>query len=145
MTEAGPPNAPSLSDLREWLSGVADHLIPAAYGMPAASSMSVAGGQLDAVVDARPDLLPLLIRAYSGGRGAPWQETVTVLAETDGEALEAVLLAVAGAYYAHPEVRRLLGYTGQVPEEVKPDTYPKYVDEGLIERVISRYRARPVP
>ena len=102
-------------------------------------------GQFDAVLSARPDLLPLLIRAYNGRRPASWHDTFATLQKKDNEALQAVLLAVAGGYYAHPQVRRALGYTGQVPEEVRPDIYPKYVDEGLIERVLARYRPRAVP
>ena len=64
----------------------------------------------------------------------------------DPSAYDALVTAVVAGYYLHPEVKRLLGYPGQVPEAVRVDTYPDYVDEGLLERVYERgpiYRPTP--
>ncbi len=59
---------------------------------------------------------------------------------------DALVTAVVAGYYLHPDVRRLLGYPGQVAQEVDIDGFPDYVDEGLLERVYERgpiYRPTP--
>ena len=64
----------------------------------------------------------------------------------DPDAYDALVTAVVAGYYMHPRVMRLLGYPGQVPQEVSVDGYPDYVDEGLLERVYERgpiYRPTP--
>ena len=54
-------------------------------------------------------------------------------------------MVVAGGYYIHPRVRRLLRYTGQEPRTVRVDRVPEYLEEGLLERVMERgpISARP--
>jgi hypothetical protein len=56
------------------------------------------------------------------------------------------VLAVVAGYYLRPEVQRLLGYPGQVAQEVSVAALPDYVSEGLLERVYERgpiYRPTP--
>jgi hypothetical protein len=135
-----------MEDLRDWLRAVADMLIPAGDGMPAASGVGVADAQLDLVLAARPDLMPLLLRAMRAAGDAEPAEVVDRLRVADPEALEGLRLVVAGGYYASRKVRALLTYTGQIPVQVRPDTYPAYVAEGLIDRVLERgpcYREVP--
>jgi hypothetical protein len=135
------------SDLRERLALVADGLIPAGDGMPAPSSIDIAGRQLDVVLASRPDLLQDLRRSLETATGAEdaiaWVEA---LRARDPAAYDALVTAIVAGYYMHPEVMRLLGYPGQVPQEVSVDRYPDYVDEGLLERVYERgaiYRPTP--
>jgi hypothetical protein len=123
--------------VREWLAVVADELIPAGAGMPSAGEVDVAGRQLDLVLAARPDLLAGLEEAHRLAGALRPPEVLGALPE-DGAAREALLLVVAGGYYSSPVVTRLLGYTGQTPEPVRADTYPAYVEEGLLDRVIAR-------
>jgi hypothetical protein len=133
--------------LRERLARVADGLIPGVDGMPAPSSVDIGGGQLDAVLTSRPDLDADLGRALAGADAVEdaiaWIEA---LRAGDPSAYDALVTAVVAGYYLHPEVKRLLGYPGQVPEPVSVDAYPDYVDEGLLERVYERgpiYRPTP--
>jgi hypothetical protein len=131
------PVGPS-AELRSWLAQVADLLIPAAGEMPAASEMDVAGRQLDVVLAARPDLTRLLQRGWNATADSDPAESVRLLPELDPEAYDAVRTVVAGGYYIHPRVRRLLRYTGQEPRTVRVDTVPEYLEEGLLERVMER-------
>ncbi len=133
--------------LRSRLAAVADGLIPEADGMPAASSVDIGGRQLDQVLASRPDLASDLQRALDAapdvGDAIAWIEK---LRTEDASGYEALVTAVVGGYYMHPEVKRLLGYPGQTPEQVMIDPLPDYADEGLLERVYERgpiYRSTP--
>jgi hypothetical protein len=140
-------SAPLVDDaLRERLRVLADVLIPAAHGMPAASEVGVAGAQLDRVVAARPDL------AVAARAALDWIDLDDVEGSLDR--LEAadpglhhlLLLTIVGGYYIHPDVRARLGYDGQVPVEVRPEIIPAYVEEGLLDGVVGRGQIyRPVP
>jgi hypothetical protein len=124
--------------LRERLREIADVLIPAAHGMPAASEVGVAGRQLDRVLAARPDLAAPLARAVADFEPADHDGSLERLAGRDPEAHDALLLVIAGGYYIDPGVRRRIGYDGQQPVEVRPEIIPNYVEEGLIEPLLAR-------
>jgi hypothetical protein len=133
---------------RARLAVLADRLIPAADGMPAPSSVEIGGSQLDLVLASRPDLEPALLRAVEAADGVDdgiaW---LAGLQARDPAAHDALVLAVVAGYYLHPEVQRLLGYPGQVAQEVSVAALPDYVSEGLLERVYERgpiYRPTPV-
>jgi hypothetical protein len=135
--------------LRVRLAQAADGLIPAADGMPAPSSVGIAGAQLDLVLASRPDLADDLRRALAAAGevddAVAWVEALRV---RDPSGYHALVTAIVAGYYMHSEVKRLLGYPGQVPEAVVVDGYPDYVDEGLLERVYERgpiYRPTPKP
>ena len=133
--------------LRERLARVADGLIPEADGMPAPSDVDIGGRQLDIVLSSRPDLAESLRQALA--RAADVDDAIAWVEELrahDPDAYDALVTAVVAGYYMHPRVMRLLGYPGQVPQEVSIDGYPDYVDEGLLERVYERgpiYRPTP--
>lgn len=96
---------------RAVLAALADAIAPAAGLMPAASSIGLAepGGTIDRVLALRPDLaaaLPAILAATDcDADGA--------LDRLDPAQRAVLLECVAGAYYLHPEVRRLIGYAGQ--------------------------------
>ena len=46
---------------------------------------------------------------------------------------------ITGAYYLDPEVRRRLGYEGQVPQPVVASVFPEYVEEGLLDPVLASW------
>lgn len=125
-------------ELRTWLADVADLLIPRGGGMPAASEVGVAAEQLDLVLQARPDLTRHLLRGWASTIDSPGRAALDALQVLDAAAYDAVRMVVAGGYYTHPEVRGLLGYTGQQPVMVRVDRVPEYVEEGLLERVMER-------
>jgi hypothetical protein len=126
-------------ELRERLARLADALIPAADGMPAPSSIDIGGRQLDVVLASRPDLAEDLRHALEAADAVEdavgWVEA---LRAEDPAGYEALVTAVVAAYYMHPDVSRLLGYPGQVPEQVSVGAYPDYLREGLLERVYDR-------
>ena len=133
--------------LRARLASVADGLIPGTDDMPAPSSIDIGGRQLDVVLASRPDLAEGLSRALNEAAAVDdaiaW---VDELRARDPVAYDALVTVVVAGYYMHPEVMRLLGYPGQVPQEVSVDGYPAYVEEGLLERVYERgpiYRPTP--
>ena len=138
--------APVDDALRARLRAFADVLIPAAHEMPAASEVGIADDQLDRVLRARPDLSEPLARALERVDPADHEGSLEGLREQDPAAHDALLLAVVGGYYIDRDVRRRLGYTGQVPVEVRAEIIPNYVEEGLIEPLLARgpiYREVP--
>jgi hypothetical protein len=149
-------------DLRGRLAAVADALLPAAHGMPSASEVGVAGPQLDRVLAARPDLAAPLARALSAvappdvptdavaDAAAPLVADdprddlvddpaagLRALETADPEAHHALVLAIAGGYYLHEEVRRRIGYPGQ-RRRPPPGGEPEYVRDGLLDAVVAR-------
>ncbi|MDX6376632.1 MAG: hypothetical protein QOE98_935 [Gaiellaceae bacterium] len=131
--------------LRDRLTQIADGLIPATDEMPAPSAVDVGGRQLDVVLAARPDLADDLRRALETTGGDPFAH-LELLATDDLRAHDALVTAVIAGYYLHRAVQRRLGYPGQIGEEVRVDTYPEYVHEGQLERVLERgpiYRPTP--
>lgn len=134
-------------ELRARLARIGDDLIPGTDAMPAPSSLDIGGAQLDVVLTSRPDLGGDLRRALEAAEAG--EETIAWLerlAASDRPAHDALVTAVVAGYYLHPEVQRRLGYPGQTGEPVRMDTYPDYVHDGLLERVLERgpiYRATP--
>jgi hypothetical protein len=130
-TAASPPQPTGLSVVllttreRERLRTLADELIPAGVGMPAASEVGVADEQLDRVLRARPDLT-------TGLRAA--------LAEPDpltGRAAAAVRYVVAAAYYLAPTTRTALGYDPERVSPVRALDFPEYLEEGLLDHLLT--------
>jgi hypothetical protein len=120
------------------LAGVADELIPAAHGMPSASSV-LDRRRIEFVLGARPDLLEPLSAALRPGLGDSAAERLEALAGEPAN-LDALQLTVVAGYYSDTDVRDRIGYPGQVARPVNPFDYPEYLAEGLIERVAERGR-----
>lgn len=119
------------------LATVADLLIPAGPAMPSASQVHVHGALLDRVLRARPDLAAPLRRALDllDEAGADRVEAIGTLAGRDAEAHAALLLVVTSGYYMDSAVRRRLDYPDDVSRPVNALTFPRYVDEGLLDDV----------
>jgi hypothetical protein len=122
---------------REQLAALADVLIPPGSGMPAPSEVGIGEHLLDQVLAARPDLVGALHRALQAGN-SEGAERLSELAASDAEARDALELAVAGGYYMSAEVRSLIGYPGDEPVPVRPDPYPPYIEEGLLDHLIGK-------
>src|SRR6266536_662016 len=129
---------------RALLAALADVLIPAGEGFPAASQAGVAGEGLDAVLSFRPDLAGGLKSLLASSRGRPAAEVVADLQKEDPASFGLLAEIVPGAYFLHPQVRALLGYAGQVPHPIDP--HPDPLDDGLLQPVLDRgpiYRPTP--
>jgi choline dehydrogenase-like flavoprotein len=121
------PTSPVPDVDRIALAALADELIPAAEGMPAASAVGVHEHLLDRVLAARPDLRAGLTAALAALRADPG----------DAAARAKVAYVVAGAYYLSPRVRELLQYGTADPVPVRADAFPAYVGEGLLDHVLA--------
>jgi hypothetical protein len=126
-----PSPAPPLDTAqRALLAAIGDALIPPIDDLPGAGTLACSGGLLERVLSVRDDLDAPLRRALAEGADFP------TLAERDPQAWFAVISAIAGSYYLDARVRRRIGYEGQVPQPVRPDNYPAYVAEGLLDHLL---------
>jgi hypothetical protein len=129
---------------RAVLAGLADVLIPAGDGMPAASAADVAEQGLDQVLAAVPSLGAGLADVIALAKGRAPAEVVADLARTDPAAYGVLTEVVTAAYFLNPEVRQAVGYAGQGPSPLDPRV--DYMEDGLLESVIQRgpiYRPTP--
>lgn len=131
------------AETRERLAVVADALIPAAHGMPAASAVGVATDQLDVVLRSRPDILEALERGLAVDAVDP-MALLADLESSDRDAHDAILLAVVAGYYMHPEIHELIGYPGQVPLDVARIGEREMFEEGLAEMLAEAGAQDPV-
>jgi hypothetical protein len=124
------------SEERARLAALAEILIPGTDARPSPRTVGVAEGLADAVLEARPDLGPALRRALQVVD--PPVVVLAHLAETDRDARDAVELTVAGGYYLSSDVRKAVGYPGQLPQPAVAHRYPEYVEEGLLDHLLGR-------
>jgi len=118
------------------LAAVADHLIPAAHGMPSAAEI-VNDDRISFVLRARPDLVDPLRAALRSDLGVDVQGRLSALANEPTN-LAALQLAIVGGYYTDKRVRELIGYPGQMAIDVKSWLLPEYIEEGHIDAVLAR-------
>jgi hypothetical protein len=118
------------------LRAVADHLIPAAHGMPSAGEV-VDFNRLRFVITSRPDLAQPLAAALRPQLGPDPQPRLEAL-RAEPTNLAALQLVVVAGYYTDRRVRDLIGYPGQEAIEVKSWLVPPYIEEGLIDAVLAR-------
>jgi hypothetical protein len=129
---------------RSLLAALADVLIPAGDGFPAASGAGIAGDGLDQLLAYRPDLGPGLKKVLAAADGEPAAEFVAGLKTRDPAGFGLLAELVSGAYFLNPEVRTKLNYHGQGPRPI--DQRPDYLDDGLLQSVLDRgpiYRPTP--
>jgi hypothetical protein len=122
---------------RAVFASIADHLIPAAHGMPSAAEV-VTEDRQRFVFAARPDLVEPVRRALASGPAEDPAERLATLATADPAALTALQLAIVAGYYTDKRVRELIGYPGQEAITIRSWEVPSYVEEGLIDRVLAR-------
>jgi hypothetical protein len=134
----------SLSDQRRaQLGAIADELIPAGSGMPSASEAGVGGRYLDEVLAARPDLAEPLEAALASVEGS--DDPIGAL-RRDAGAWGVITAVVPAAYFLNPDMRAAIGYPGLEARPIDPDAAPDYLDDGLLDSVVSRgpvYRPTP--
>ena len=130
---------------RSLLAALADVLIPAGDGFPAASGAGIAGDGLDQLLVYRPDLGPGLKKLLAVTDGQPAAEIVARLKARDPAGFGLLAELVSGAYFLNPDVRAKLNYHGQGPRPIDPR--PDYLDDGLLQSVLDRgpiYRPTPI-
>lgn len=121
---------------RATFAAVADHLIPAAHGMPSAGEV-VSEERIAFVLKARPDLKDPLDAALRNDLGSDVQGRLDALASEPAN-LGALQLTIVAGYYTDKRVRELIGYPGQMAIDVKSWLIPEYLEEGHIDAVLAR-------
>jgi hypothetical protein len=117
-------------------AAIADHLIPAAHGLPSAAEI-VTSDRLRFVLTSRPDLFEPLKAALRLELGADVAVRLARLADEPTN-LSALQLAIVAGYYTDKKVRELIEYPGQMAIDVKSWLIPPYLEEGLIDAVLAR-------
>ena len=129
--------APLSHDERATFAAIADHLIPAAHGMPSAADV-LTDDRLRFVLNARPDLGEPLRAALRGELGDDVGTRLETLGRDDPTVLGALQLVIVAGYYTDRNVRELIGYPGQMALDIRSWEYPAYLEEGLIDAVLAR-------
>lgn len=119
------------------LAAVADHLIPAAHGMPSAGDI-VHEARIAFVLAARPDLADPLADALRPELGDDPAARLAVLERDAPGQRDALVQGIVFGYYTDAGVRERLGYPGQEAKQLYSWKVPEYVEEGLIDKVLAR-------
>jgi hypothetical protein len=127
---------PLTDDERATFAAIADHLIPAAHGMPSAADV-VTEERRRFVLRSRPDLAEPLKAALRSELGADVADRLARLADEPTN-LSALQLTIVAGYYTDRRVRGLIDYPGQMAIEIRSWEYPIYLEEGLIDAVLAR-------
>lgn len=126
------------------LAEIADVLVGEGLGMPAASTVGVAGDLLDRTLAAAPVLAGPLLALLDEAPPGRLDAFVRDLAAARPDDFAVLSTAVVGAYYLSADVRDLIGYPGQQPSPISVAAEPDYLD--MLERVHERhpgYREAP--
>jgi hypothetical protein len=133
-------------DVLETFAGLADVIIPPGEGMPAGSEVLIERGQLEAVLEIRPDLADGLKSLLERAHGADPAAEVERLRAQDEAGFQLLTTVVAGGYFLDDGVRDALGYPGQEAIPIVLSDPPDYERDGLLAAVVERgpiYRPTP--
>ena len=136
MTATGAEPRALSEDERATFAAIADHLMPAAHGMPSAAEV-LTDDRLRFVLGARPDLAGPLRAALRSDLGSDVADRLARLAEEPSN-LSALQLTIVAGYYTDKRVRELIGYPGQMALDIRAWEVPAYLEEGLIDAVLAR-------
>lgn len=119
-------------------ASLADRLIPAALGMPAASAAADLEAGLANVLNSRPDLRADIMRGLRTVHETGVESAIEALQSGDREAWSGLGLAVASIYYSAPPVEAILGYRGPERRTYDADATPPYIANGMLDVVRRR-------
>jgi len=119
---------------RARLRSLAGIIIPASDALPAGCDVALEERALDRIISSRPDLAPLLKGALAESFEDPTQRLNCLRLDAPAQ-YQALLTVVVSGYYLDRGVRAQIGYDGQVAKPVRPDNYPAYIAEGLLDHL----------
>ena len=126
------------TEQRETFFALADALIPAAHGMPAASEAGAVDKWLARALAARPDLVPALLELLDDAGGRDPEKEARRLHAEEPERFAALAAIASGGYYMNLKVRKRIGYPGQGKRPPFPDEAEYDLRDGLLDPVIER-------
>lgn len=129
------PRVAITADERAWFGTLARVVVPAGEHMPGTDDVGVADDLVDAVLDARPDLVDDLRRALRAHDDP--DAHLARLRTDDRAAYRALVLVVLAAYYRAPLVQAGIGWPGPVPTPVPRFEFPEYLEEGLLDHLLA--------
>lgn len=111
------------ASIRPQLDWLCDAMIPgdAALGLPAASAVGVADQMLPMALKTRADLAPLFLAIIARFPAPRPADPLAWVAALSGEDRALLGRFIAGAYFAHPQVMKALGYPGFEALHITPD------------------------
>jgi hypothetical protein len=128
------------------LAALADILVPAVDQWPAASEVGVPDTWATRAISALPGHGSVLAQILDDAKDRDPATEINRLQQEDPSRFNALVLVVVGAYYLSPKVRRLLGWAGPRPNPALDEEADFYLEDGLLDSVISRgpiYRSAP--
>ena len=130
---------------RTAFAAMADILIPTHGDMPSFTALGAHLAHTNRVLELRPELLPDLRAAVSRVKtDIDPEDMANQLNRDHPDAIGVIGVVASAAYYLDDEVKRKLGYPGQIQQPVTDDE--EYDYEGLLDPVIDRGPIfRPTP
>lgn len=126
---------PLTDQQRRTIEAVADAVLPSDGRMPLPSAVGLGNDLMDRVLAARPDLAAPVLAAIADADALRLQ-VLDRVNTIDKSVVRAFTTAIAGAYYLSPVVRRLIGFDPTSVAPVRPDAYPEYLAEGLLDHLV---------
>jgi hypothetical protein len=121
----------------ERLSETADFILPSEEGMPVASSVLRDGRLLHVALKARHEQASL-VREVCAQLQSPSHELIGQMFSDTPTAMEAVANIIAGAYFMDADVRRSIGYPGQVKRPAGLEEAVDDLGDDLLDPVFDR-------
>jgi choline dehydrogenase-like flavoprotein len=122
-------------EMRVRLVELGNTLIPPIDDVPGAGNSLASQTLLDKLLTARPDLAAPLARALADIGSGSDIDAFHSLAGRDVTAWMGALTMVTAAWCLQPKVQRRIGYDGQIAKPIRPDNYPDYLAEGLLDHL----------
>jgi MoxR-like ATPase len=120
---------------------IADSLMPAGRGRPAASEAPGYGRRLDVALRARSDAFDDVVSVAADLSEVATAELLGALRTLSVErpvAFAAVSSVLAGAYLLLPEIRRSINYPGQEARPARFDEAAEEIMDGILDPVLAR-------
>lgn len=125
-------------ELRTVFEGLADVLIAEGRGKPSASAVGIGRELLDRTLEVLPSFVDPFVDLLNEAQGSCSESFTRRLHASRPADFRVLATVTVGAYYLSPAVRALIGYPGQAPAPLSLARTPRYLTNGMLERVYDR-------